>query len=48
MTKVKILGKRVAEIVKIGKAKTHTDTVTLYTTVFLDDNKVVDNGNILV
>lgn len=33
---------------KIGKAKTHTDTVTLYTTVFLDDKKVVDNGNILV
>jgi len=32
----------------LGKAKTHTDTVTLNTTVFLDDTKVAENGNILV
>ncbi len=33
---------------KIGKAKSHTDVVTLYNTVFLDDKKVTENGNILV
>jgi len=33
---------------KIGKAKTHTDTVTLYNSVFLDDKTVVDNGNVVV
>jgi leucyl aminopeptidase (aminopeptidase T) len=33
---------------KIGKAKNHTDAVTLHNTVFLDDKMVVDNGNILV
>ncbi len=32
----------------LGKAKTHTDTVTLNTTVFLDDTKVAEKGNILV
>ena len=33
---------------KVGKAKTHTDAVALYTTIFLDDKKVVDNGNVVV
>ncbi len=33
---------------KIGKAKAHTDIVALYNTVFLDDKKVVDDGNIVV
>ena len=33
---------------KIGKAKNHTDAVTLHNTVFLDDKKIVDNGNIVV
>ena len=32
----------------LGKAKTHTDTVTLNSTVFLDDTKVAEKGNILV
>jgi len=32
---------------KVGKAKSHTDTVTLFNTVFLDDEKVVENGEIL-
>ncbi len=32
----------------IGKAKNHTDIVTLYNTIFLDGKKVVDNGDILV
>ncbi len=33
---------------KYGKAKSHTDVVSLFNTVFLDDKKIVENGNILV
>lgn len=33
---------------KIGKAKSHTDAVSLFNTVFLDGKKIVENGNILL
>lgn len=33
---------------KIGKARNHTDAVTLGNTVFLDNKKVVDHGNTVV
>jgi 2,5-dihydroxypyridine 5,6-dioxygenase len=32
---------------KVGKAKSHTDAVSLFNTVFLDDKKVVAKGDIL-
>jgi leucyl aminopeptidase (aminopeptidase T) len=32
---------------KTGKAKSHTDAVSLFNTVFLDEKKVVEKGDIL-